>query len=128
MCLSREMVLSACVSYLSFLAKNQLPGDRSPILVVKPLSLIIDKSEEDYLNCPVRALKIYRARTASFRSPLQRSLFISVNPGRNKDLSKLTIARWVAKTIQRAYADGQLGQKRGGGGSFSSNFVTYLVS
>jgi hypothetical protein len=43
------------------LAKNQVPGDLSPILFIKPLSSILPPDDPDLANCPVRALKVFLA-------------------------------------------------------------------
>ena len=97
-----------------FLAKNQQPGDPSPILFVRPMSDIVAPDELDALNCPARALRIYRSRTRSLRAPTQRALLISVNPDRNRDVAKTTVARWISMVIRAAYEN--LGEQEKGGG------------
>ena len=110
---SREPDGSISLLFLpEFLAKNQNPCDPSPTLFVRPMSLIIDPSEPDCLNCPVRALKIYRERTKPRRLETQRALFLSINPNRQRDITRTTLARWVALTIKLAYATFG-GEKRG---------------
>ena len=64
---------SVSLSFLpEFLAKNQVPGDVSPDVSLRPLSDIIDPSEPDYLDCTVRALRLYRQRSHRVRSLSQR--------------------------------------------------------
>ena len=87
----------------NFLAKNQSPGEVSPIIFIKPLTSILGPDDEDRLLCPVRGLQHYRRRSSLFRSVTQRGLFISLNPDYNKDISKVTLARWLARVIRRAY-------------------------
>ena len=55
-----------------FLAKNQRPGDPSPLVRIRPLSHLVHRSEPDALNCPVRALRLYLSRCP--RSPAKRRL------------------------------------------------------
>ena len=86
-----------------FLAKNQVPGDSSPPILIKPLNKAVDPQEEDISICPVRALKEYRRRTDPIRSPRQRALFISVNPAHDSDLSRASISRWLKNLICSAY-------------------------
>lgn len=96
-----------------FLAKNQRPGDPSPVLHVRPISDLVDISEDDCLNCPVRALKRYRRVSRRLRSASQRSLFLSVNPSYSKDIRRPTLARWLSGIIRDAYEHDR--KKRGGG-------------
>ena len=87
-----------------FLAKNQKPGDLSPSIKIKPLTLAVDPLQEDISLCPVRALKSYRARSSKIRSPTQRALFISINPSNTKDVTRATVSRWLKVSIKNAYA------------------------
>ena len=91
-----------CLNFVSsFIAKNQIPGSKSP-------SVFIDKlfrkktDHSDRLLCPVRALRIYLRRTKEFRSDRKR-LFISYNKKYKKDIKKQTIARWLKTVIKAAY-------------------------
>ena len=86
-----------------FLAKNQVPGEPSPVIFIKPLSSILCPDDEDRLLCPVRALRLYRRRSKPLRAVSQRRLFISLNPDYNRDVSKVTLARWLTGVIQKAY-------------------------
>ena len=62
-------------------------------------------SKEDKLLCPVRALKIYRARTSSLRksSPGVRCLFISYKKGFSRDICKNTLSGWIRSLIKYTY-------------------------
>ena len=86
-----------------FLAKNQSPGVPSPVILIKPLTSILCPDDEDRLLCPVRALRLYRRRSNPLRAVSQRRLFISLNPDYDRDISKVTLARWLTGVIQRAY-------------------------
>ena len=81
-----------------FWAKNQTSGS-APVLFFNPWSYILCPDDEDRLFCPVRALRWYLNRSRTLRSLSQRRLFISVNPGYNKDISKVTLARWLVQTV-----------------------------
>ena len=86
-----------------FLAKNQNPEDPSPNILIPPLPTSGSRDEASTALCPVRALKAYRARSKSFRSPTQRALFISVNKGNTADITRATISRWLKTTIRNSY-------------------------
>ena len=62
-------------------------------------------SEEDKLLCPVRALKIYRARTDSFRKdhPEIKRLFMSYMKGFSKDICKNTLLGWIRSLLKFTY-------------------------
>ena len=53
--------------------------------------------------CPVRAFRLYRRRSNPLRSISQRRLFISLNPDYSRDVSKVTLARWLTSVIRMAY-------------------------
>ena len=55
------------------------------------------------LLCPVRALRLYLARTAHRRSQ-SASLFVSLQPNRRKDITKQSIANWIRRVIKLCYA------------------------
>ena len=59
----------------------------------------------DKILCPVRALKVYGARTNSIRkqNPQMRRLFISYMKGFSKDICKNTLAGWIISLIKVAY-------------------------
>ena len=61
---------SFSLSFLpEFLAKNQSPGDPSPVIHIKALTSILCPDDEDCTLCPVRAMRIYRRRPALFARP-----------------------------------------------------------
>jgi hypothetical protein len=104
---------SMSLSFLpEFLAKNQTPGDPSPVLLIRPLTDILPVGDPDLANCPVRALKVYYAKARSRRSNSLRRLFLPLKPGRKCDIQKGTIARWIVSLVRRAY---QYEAKKGGG-------------
>ena len=60
--------------------------------------------KEDRSLCPIRALRIYKERTAELRNgkPI-RKLFMSHRKGFEHDICKNTFAGWVRKLIKEAY-------------------------
>ena len=86
-----------------FLAKNQVPCDDSPAITIPSLEVLVCPDDPDRVNCPVRALKIYRNRVNKHRSPGQRRLFISYNLSYTKDIQKPALARWLVALIKEAY-------------------------
>ena len=85
-----------------FLAKNQAPGDDSPVVSIPTLASVTCPDDPDRCNCPVRALRIYRQRTNRNRKG-QRSLFMSLNVHYAKDVRKSTLSRWIINLIKEAY-------------------------
>ena len=55
------------------------------------------------LFCPVRALRLYLARTQHRRQG-KASLFISLQPNHRTDITKQSVANWVRRTIKMCYA------------------------
>jgi hypothetical protein len=96
-----------------FRAKNQRPGDVSPVLVIRPLSDLVSLDDPDCWNCPVRALRFYLKRSKRLRSLKQRQLFISLNFDYHKDIRSCTLSRWVSRLISDAYKS--VANKSGGG-------------
>ena len=96
-----------------FLAKNQVPGDPSPVLFIRPLLDILAPDDPDLCNCPVRALKVYNAQGSARRAGSLRRLFLPLKSGRLRDIQKPTLARWVMTLVKRAYQWED--EKRGGG-------------
>ena len=86
-----------------FLAKNQVPGDPSPCLSIRPLTAILAPDDPDRKLCPVRALRRYIRFARAIRGPTQRRLFISINSDYNKDISRSTISRWLCSVVKMAY-------------------------
>ena len=60
-------------------------------------------SEEDRGLCPVRALKVYLARTQDIREN-RKLLFISYKAGHKGDIHKNTISSWIRKLLHFAYS------------------------
>ena len=87
-----------------FLAKNQSAGVPSPIITVPSLERIVCQDDPDRVNCPVRALKLYRNKSQKYRSHGQRRLFLSVNQVHKQDIRKPAMAKWAVKIVQDAYA------------------------
>jgi hypothetical protein len=86
-----------------FLAKNQVPDDPSPVVKIPNLTQVLCDDDPDRLNCPVRALSIYRERTECYRSTGQRRLFISHNVNYEQDVQKPALSRWIESAIRGAY-------------------------
>ena len=83
---------------MGFLAKSQLPS-KSPLTIFIPnLAKTLTRENDNWLLCPVRALKCYLNKTKAIRKNRIR-LFI---PTRG-DITKGSIARWIAFTIKTAY-------------------------
>ena len=94
----------ACVSYVpEFVAKTESLSNPIPrSFLVKSLSDFAAGLHEELLLCPVRALRIYLDRTASF-SPLPRRLFLS--PRRpTRVLSKNAVSFFLREVIHEAEA------------------------
>ena len=66
------------------------------------LSFVGPDLSDDTKLCPVRALKIYLARTKSMRGD-KRRLFISFLPGKTTDISKNTVSSWVVQLVKLVY-------------------------
>ena len=86
-----------------FRAKTQ-PSDcpHGPIRVPR-LTNILCADDIDRRLCPVRALQEYLSRTAPHRLT-QRRLFISWNSKYTRDISKVTVSRWLVETVKMAYS------------------------
>ena len=80
-------------------------SQRDEILKIPALAPLVGHDlPEDRSLCPVRALKIYRARTEQMRGQKNlRKLFISYKPGFNKDIQLLTFSSWIRCLIRDAY-------------------------
>ena len=91
----------------SFIAKTQRPGDHSSALspvTIPSLEHTLSPDLADVSLCPVRAVREYLSKTEGLRDKNSKRLFISFQPGRNKDVSKNTIAYWLKTTIKSAYS------------------------
>ena len=94
----------ACLSYVpEFVAKTESLSNPIPrSFLVKSLSDFVAGLHEELLLCPVRALRIYLDRMASF-SPLPRCLFLS--PRRpSRALSKNAVSFFLREVIHEAEA------------------------
>lgn len=59
---------------------------------------------QDALNCPVRAIKVYLARTHDMRGD-RPEFFIPYKSGARQSISPATISSWIQKTVRFAYED-----------------------
>ena len=91
---------------LHFLAKNQssfASQDRRSF-TIKSLQSIAGPDLPERKLCPVRALRLYLAKTALRRQKQkQRNLFLSINPSRTEEISKSTISQWLRQVILEAH-------------------------
>ena len=88
-----------------FLAKTQVvegPRTVGKPIVIKALSRIIGRQEEERLLCPVRAVKFYLQRVKDFRRN-RRKLFISYQKNHQGEIVKGTISGWIKRTVVLAY-------------------------
>ena len=86
-----------------FRAKSQ-PSDcpHGPMKVPR-LTSILNDDDIDRCFCPVRVFQEYLTRTAPHRIT-QRRLFVSVNTKYLRDISKVTVSRWLVETVKLAYS------------------------
>ena len=86
-----------------FICKTFRHGQRFESVTIPALTPVLcrDMTEERTL-CPVRALKIYLARTQHMREGKDR-LFISFLPGHSGDIHMNTISGWIRKLIFICY-------------------------
>ncbi len=90
----------------SFVAKTQKPSDPSTGLSTVTIPALAPSVEEglpDRTLCAVRAIRYYVDHTSSFRAGRKR-LFLPIQTGRLKDISKNTLSHWAKDVILRAYA------------------------
>ena len=88
---------------LDFMAKNQrsrAPSERRCFEI--PALADFSGDSKDRFLCPVRALRLYLAKSQHVRKN-KKLLFLSVNKGYSQDISKNTIAQYIKKTILLAY-------------------------
>ena len=90
-----------------FRAKNQNASELSKPVVIQALAPTLEHDDPDRFLCPVRALRVYLDRTRSFRAS-KRSLFVSLNPKYQSDISRQTLARWLTSLIKQAYVHAQV--------------------
>ncbi len=90
-----------------FIAKTQKlsdPSTKMSSISIPALAPSVEEGLPDRSLCPVRAVRYYIDRTAPSRAGRKR-LFLPVQTGRLKDLSKNTLSHWVQKVILEAYAE-----------------------
>ena len=91
---------------LSFLPKT-FPAGCTPVDLTAFHPPPFSSEEDRRLNClcPVRALSVYKARTAPFRKGEQ--LFVAWgSQWKGKPISKIRLSQWIVEAIQLAYASG----------------------
>ena len=93
-----------------FIAKRQKP-DRpytalSPV-IIPALAPFTGPDLPERALCPIRALRYYLSRTNITILTDQKSLFVSIKPGRKKDIAKATISGWIKGIIRFAYSEAQ---------------------
>ena len=87
----------------NFIPKNARVNYAGKTIVV-PAFEEMASCREERLMCPVRAINIYRKRTAMFRQDGENRLFITYGGDQGRGASKKTLARWLVETIRFAYA------------------------
>ena len=90
--------------HLDFVSKTDLaakPRSAFSSITIPALSEITD-DELELTLCPVRALRIYLKRTASFRKG-KKQLFISLKKNFGGDIHKNTVSSWIKNTVLLAY-------------------------
>ena len=92
--------------HMDFIAKTELrtAGASQPSSKkIPPLGPTLGPGlEEDLKLCPVRALKIYLARTQQLRED-KKLLFIAYKKGHQADIHKNTLSSWIRKLLQLVY-------------------------
>lgn len=92
----------------SFIAKTQFRSGGESVLrtiTIPSLGHTLGRDlAEDRLLCPVRALKVYLARTKDLRKD-KRLLFVSYLPSYSKDISKNTLSSWVKRLLNDIHLD-----------------------
>ena len=93
---------------LDFLAKNQVSRElkHRRKFCIPSLQHFTGSDLPDRKLCPVRALRMYLARTDKRRSQQkQRRLFLSINPQRSQEISKSALSLWLRSTIKMAHSN-----------------------
>ena len=102
---------SATLRFLpGFIAKTQKP-DRldtalSPV-IIPALAPSTGTDLPERALCPIRALRHYLSRTNISDPGRSKRLFVSIKPGRQKDIAKATISGWIKGIIRLAYSEAQ---------------------
>lgn len=92
---------------VNFVAKTELVNKGVSVLKeveIKALGPTLGPDmQEDYMLCPVRALRIYLKRSDKIRASSQKKLFISVQEHYDKDISRNTVSGWLKRAVMVAY-------------------------
>ena len=91
-----------------FIAKTQIPGDpstRYDPITIPALTNLIDKSDEEYLLCPLRALQRYLSRTSAARPRCTRLFMSTTSTVNHRSISKNTVSFWIRSVIKSAYQE-----------------------
>ena len=100
---------SATLRFLpGFIAKTQKP-DRpdtalSPV-TIPALAPFTGPDLPEKALCPIRALRYSLSRTNISDPSRSKRLFVSIKPGRQKDIAKATISGWIKGIIRSAYSE-----------------------
>jgi integrase len=86
-------------------------GDRafSPITIPE-LASLVGRGEPDVHLCPVRALRVYLARTSAFRNG-RHKLFISFQTNRRTSITTSTLSMWVKLLVRMVYQESGAGDR-----------------
>ena len=100
---------SATLRFLpDFIAKTQKPyrPDTALSLVIIPaLAPFMGPDLPEKPLCPIRALRYYLSRTNISDPNRSKRLFVSIKPGRQKDIAKASISGWIKGIIRSAYSE-----------------------
>ena len=80
---------SVSLHFLPEFLANQVPGDPSPFILLRPLTSILAPDDPDRALCPVRALCYYLQRLRPLRSLSHRHLFVLHSISYARDIRKL---------------------------------------
>ena len=87
---------------MNFLAKNQRASNPPRLFRLNALTVDGKGQGSAKILCPVRAIRLYLARTKAFRNG-RTKLFISLKKGSRKDIGIQCISRWLRETILECY-------------------------
>ena len=100
---------SATLRFLpGFIAKTQKPDrpDTALSLVIIPaLAPFMGPDLPERPLCPIRALRYFLSRTNISDPNRSKRLFVSIKPGRQKDIAKASISGWIKGIIRSAYSE-----------------------
>ena len=91
-----------------FIAKTQIPGDPSTSydpITIPALTKLVNKEDDEYLLCPLRALRTYLSKTSAARPTCTRLLMSTTSTVNHKPVSKNTISFWIRSVIKDAYRE-----------------------